>query len=328
MTIEITPLEGNTEGEGQVEGQVEGTETETNEPAAEEGSTSAEGEPAAYAPNFKYSVRDEEHEMEEWVRPFVKDSEMENKFRDLFTRAHGIAQIKEQRDSLREEFDSYKSDITQKYAPIVQNYQRASTLLQDAKRSGDFAQFLQAVDVPVKDVLQWAANTVAQMEQNPNYLGQIQNDCKANQTQYTLQQENEMLKQRQQEFQMQMQQKDLEYALASTEVQQFAKDFDARAGKAGAFRNEIIQRGAILEHTTGKTVSASEIAQQLMQTYGGASQVQNPTPQGGTQQGGVSSDGKPVIPRVEGRGGSPVKKTYDSIEELRKLRSQRKGATA
>ena len=64
----------------------------------EEKEEPAEGEPesepetkeaAAWEPVHSYKVRDEEHEFDEWARPFIKDEETYKNFQDLYTRGHG-----------------------------------------------------------------------------------------------------------------------------------------------------------------------------------------------------------------------------------------------
>lgn len=325
MTIENTENTENTEAvDTQVQAEEGSTSVDnssdvsTKEPSDEIPSEGKEAE--AYKPNYKYSVKDQEYEMDEWLRPLVKDAETEKKFRDLYTKAHGINDIKEQREQLRNDFDQYKTQVEKTYSPVVQNYQRMSHLLKESRDTGDYGQFFQALNVPVKEILQWSANTVAQLEQNPNYLQQIKQGWDQTQTQYTLEQRMQQYEQQNRQLQNEIQTRDLEYSLSTPEIQSFAQSFDARVGKPGAFREEVIKRGAIIEQTQQRTLSASEIAKEIMNIYGPQAQPAGST---STQTQTVqSSEGKPVIPRVNGRGGSYVKSAPQSIADLRKLSAQ------
>ena len=71
------------------------TEVTTQTPAVEGAAQStgattgvqADSTETAYNPNYKFSVMDKEHEIDEWLRPVIKDAEMEKKVKDLYTKA-------------------------------------------------------------------------------------------------------------------------------------------------------------------------------------------------------------------------------------------------
>lgn len=283
-----------------------------------------------YTPNFKFKVLDQEKEMDEWARPFVKSKEMEDKFRDLYTKAHGLTKIKAERDGLKTEYDNFKTSIANEYAPIVQTYKNLSQLSGQARQSGDWGQFFQAAQIPVQSVIKWAANTVAQLEKDPSYLDRQTQNWNTHQNLSSLEMENRTLKSQIEREQARAQEVELNYTLQSPDIQDFSKEFDARVGTPGAFRQEVIRRGALIETYEKRVATAQEIVQELMKYYGGVPKVQNQSfapqeqaPEGGNFQAQQGSEGKPVLPNVKGRSTSPAKTQIRSTDDLRKLRTSR-----
>lgn len=283
-----------------------------------------------YTPNFKFKVFDQEKEVDEWLRPIVKNKEMEDKVRDLLTKAHGLPKIKSERDGLRTEYDNFKKSIANEYAPIVQNYRDLSKMSAEARQSGDWGQFFHAAQIPAQAVIRWAANTVAHLEKNPNYLDQAQNSWKTNSNLTNLQSENETLKQQTERLHMERQQMELDYHLRTPEIQDYAQSFDTRMATPNAFRNEVIRRGALIEMTENRVATPQEIVSDMMRIYGGVPQAPSQTRpmQGQVQSEGTTtavtgSEGKPVLPNIKGRSGSPAKTIVKSTDDLRKIYAQR-----
>lgn len=286
--------------------------------------------PGEYVPNLKFKVLDQEKEFDEWLKPIVKNKEMEDKVRDLLTKAHGITKIKSERDSLRSEYDNFKTSMTKEYGPVVQNYNHLSQKAGQARQSGDWGEFFHAAQIPVEGVIRWAANTVAQLEKNPNYLDQAQSSWNTNSNLTNLKSENETLRQQMDRSVMERQQVELDYTLRGPDIQTFAESFDTRVGKPGAFRSEVIRRGALIEMTEKRVASAQEIVGDLMKFYGGVPQApsQSDAMQGqplneGTQTVVTGSEGKPVLPNVKGKSNSPARTIIRSTDDLRKLSAQR-----
>lgn len=287
--------------------------------------------PPPYVANTKFKVLDQEKEFDDWAKPLITTKEMEEKFRDLYTKAHGLSKIKTERDSLRTEFDNFKGSVVKEYGPIVQNFTHLSNLAGQARQSNDWGQFFQAAKIPVQSIIQWSARAVAELEKNPNYLNEIQTNYQSKQKFTSLEEENRSLKQQLQQTYSQGKETELEWTLKTPEVQTLAQSFDTRLGQ-GAFRNEIIRHGAMIEMTEGRVASASEIIEDLKKKYLFAPQAPNTPNQnvqmeqvqmGGNPDVQQSSDGKPVLPNIKGRSTSPAKTVIKSTDDLRRIRDAR-----
>ncbi len=282
-------------------------------------------EKPAYTPNFKFKILDQEKEMDEWIRPLVNSPETENKMRDLLTKAYGMDKIKEDRDTLRDQFGQLRGTVEKEYGPIIQNYRNLATLVQEGKNAGDWGKFFQAAQIPAQGVIRWAADVVAKLEKDPNYLDQEKNSFQTHQNIQNLQYQNETLKQQMERIQMDRQQVELDYTLRSPDVQTFAETFDDRVGRPGAFKQEVIRRGALIEMTEGRVASTQEIVGDLRKYYGGVPQAPAEVviPAGTPEVAQQGSEGKPVLPTIKSKPGSPAKQSIRSTDDLRKILQSR-----
>lgn len=279
--------------------------------------------PPAYVPNHKFKVLDQEKEFDEWIKPFVKTKEEEEKFRDLLTKAHGLVKIKTERDQLRGEYDQYKTQINKNYEPVVNQFKYLDSVAGQSRQSGDWGKFFQAAQIPVQSVIRWAANTVSQLEKDPNYLQREESTWQQDQKFRHLETEHLTLKQQAEKLQTERQEMELDFTLRTPEVQNFSQMFDGQVGKPGALKQEIIRRGALIEMTEGRVASAQEILGEISKIYGPLLQAKAQAPQmqilpGGTQEAETGSEGKPVLPTIKGRSTSPARKLFKSTDDLRK----------
>lgn len=289
-------------------------------------------DPAApvYEPNYKFKVLDQEKEMDEWLRPLVKNKEVEDKIRDMLTKVHGLPKIKSERDEVRTQFDTFKSQIQKEYAPVIQRHQHLSEMASKARQNDDWTPFLQAAQIPVQSVIKWAAKTVAQLEANPNHLDKEKALYDTTQHIQSIQQQNQTLQQQMDQIRMERQALELDYNLNANDTKEFAKIFDARVGRPGAFRQEVINRGAMIEMSEGRVATAQELVGDLIKLYGGMPKAEVPMTEAPAEQAQMEgsleaqqgSDGKPVLPNIKGRSTSPAKTVIRSTDDLRKLRTQ------
>lgn len=293
--------------------QAEGATT-TEAPAAE-----PQGEPEPYTPNFEFTVKDKKLEFDEWARPYVKDKETEAKFRDMFERVHGLDEVKAHRDTIRNELKETK----EKYATLDGGLNQLNTYLQN----NDFRSFAERLKIPKDMIIRYAIDELKYQELSPEQRQEI--DTQRNQQgQLTdLQLQNQQLLQQNEQYVMQQAEFQLNSELQKPDVTQIAQAYDARLGKPGAFRQEVINRGAYYEQVHGKTITAAQAVQEIVQVIGGQasnSPQANTTPQQPTPSQVVATQKeKPVIPNVQGGGSnSPYKKRPQSIDDLRKMREQ------
>lgn len=285
----------------------------------------AEAAAAKYAPKLKYKVLKEEKDFPEWAKPLATSEEMENTLKDIFERADGLAEVKEHRDRLIQEH----TRITEEWGPFVADAQKALGHL----RRGDMDSFFEATGVSELQILKHAQKILA-LRADPNAAA-------AHNQQRQLQLDNQRLQEEASQYQngyqtLATQQKDFEIsvALGRPEILSTVQAFDAKVGKPGAFRAEVIRRGQSYVAMGQPNVSTDQVVTEVLQLLGwqGQTQGQNPQPpvtsvQNGAgasaadQNGGAGTPAQqtpPTLPNLRGKGGSPVKKAFRSTDEIRK----------
>ena len=106
----------------------------------------------------------------------------------------------------------------------------------------------------------------------------------------------------------------LDSVLNKPEVKQVADAFDARMGKPGSFYDEVRQVGITEHKLTGRNISPEEAVGKLLRLVG-TTIPQSAAPSGASTQ----SSAPPVIPNVQGKNSSPVKRVFTSTDEMRKF---------
>jgi hypothetical protein len=109
----------------------------------------------------------------------------------------------------------------------------------------------------------------------------------------------------------------LDTALSRPDVDAIARSFDAKLGQSGAFKNEVIQRAAMISQATGKNLSVEEAVSETLKYVAWNNQG---TGEKVVQPQAASS--KPVLPNVAGQATSPVSQKIKSLDDLKKLREQ------
>jgi len=278
-----------------------------------------EGEPAAetWEPNYKFKVKDQELEFDEWARPLVKDKDVEDKFRDVFSKAHGIDDIKSVRDTLRQELDTVKPE----YERITGMLDQVSNMVQNK----DYKSFFNALQIPKEDILKYAVSELKYQEMSPEERQKIDAQDQAQQRLRDLEEQNQSLSKNYQETVHRQMTTELDTQLSRPDISEIVTNYDTRMGRPGAFKQEIYNRGALYEQTYGKTYSATELVNELVQILGGTPQPQaSVAPQPGSGQTPVvKPEAKQTLPNIQGAGGSsPSKKRPKSLDDLRELRRQ------
>lgn len=296
----------------------------TAAPATTPGAAVADGSvvPAAYTPNLKFMVRGKELEIDKLYHGLIKDQETEKKVKELHERAYGLDSVKEDRARTRQELDQVKT-----------NYEAQNNYLNQmgkALRSGNAEVFFDGVGIAgnraLEDVvLQWALN-VAQRRQNPQAQSEYMRERQQMEQTSTYEQQVESLRVQNEELATRARTFELDQVIARPEISAVARAFDERAGQPGAFRQQVIERGAYHFAINGQDVSAEQAATEVMRLVGWNQSQQNAPviPQQGMQaQSAVPSQSaggaKPVIPNIQGRGTSPARKIARNLDELRQL---------
>lgn len=283
----------------------EHTETEGTESAQSAGT---QGTEAQYQPNFKFKVKDKELEFDDLYRGVVTNADAEKKVREWHEKYHGFDEIKASRDTVKGEFEKYRSSID----PILQRLQIADLHF----KNNDVEGLLNALEIPESVLAEHFERKAAVSRLSPEaqfeYNRQQNESREANfyRKQYeALQAENY---QKQIDNIRNSKSMEMDQAINDPAVSSIAKGFDAQFGE-GAFKEELRQRGQMQWEQTKKDVPAKLIAEQMAARYGHFAQTQVP-PAANNQVPLKKS--APVIPAAQSTGKSAVKKSFTSFDEM------------
>lgn len=277
-----------------------------------------EGEaPPAYEPNFKYTGDNAEREIPEWARPLVRSKELETQFKDLFAKSDGLETVKAKSERVQTENQAMR----EQWAPIIQNTQRLSGLLQ----AKDYDSFFRSLQIPPQDILQYA-HRILSLADKPEALAAHNQAVELRQQNQSYEQQIADLTRMQQQQAVQYLTNEIDTTLSRNDISGAVQTFDARVGTPGAFRTEVIRRGKAYDEA-GQQVTVGQVVTELLQMTGLAAGMQPAatvleTPQAASGQATgaemlAAQRQKPTLPNISGRGGSPAKKAPRSVEEIR-----------
>jgi hypothetical protein len=273
-------------------------------------------ETPAYTPNFKFKAADKEQEFDDFVRNAVKTPEQEKKLRELYEKAYGLDHVKSEREKYR---NDYKT-INEQHSALNKGLDQLSSML----RNKDYHGFMEALKIPEQDILQYALSRVQYKEMPPEQRQQLDQQYQAQQRLAYLEQANQELVSGYQSQMVQQRTSELDGYIGRPEVSQVASAFDARVGRQGAFRDEVIRRGQYYASLPeSQDITVEQAVQEIMNLVGNISPQATPASAqaqvDGMQTAHEQQQSKPVIPNIKGRGTSPAKKVVRSMDDLRNI---------
>lgn len=269
-----------------------------------------------YTPNFKFKVNDKELEIDDFLKPIVKNKDVETKLREIYEKAHGIDAVK----TAREQFKKQAEEWQGKYTTVETSLQSLGQMV----KKGDYRTFFDVLNIPKQDIINYAIQELKYQELPPEQRQAIDAEREREIALSQTSQQNQMLQQQMAQMVQQQAQFELNQELAAPTVAQVITAYDTRAGKPGAFRAEVIRRGQYYEAVHKISPPASQLVQEVLALVG--TQQAQPGPMDSSQdssgQTASSQQQKPVIPSFSGGGTkSPTsRKVPSSIEDLRKMR--------
>lgn len=297
------------------------TETPNPQAASAAPAVNADGTPAApavpaYQPNFKYKAFGKEHELDEFWRPLVKDADSEKKVKDLFTKTMAFDDIKSRHETTQKEFQN----VLQEHQALDRDVRRVMTFL----NNGDLDNFFGSLRIPEQKVFDWVSRKLEMESMTPEQRQVFESQARERARAYDLEQEKSELEQQYESQAVQARTVQLDLTLARPDAAQAASQWDSRMGQIGAFRELVVHEAIAAFHATGQDLSAEQAVAQVLQKYGKllepGTQPQAVVPQApGTPAPTPQVTAKPVIPAVQGRGTSPVKKSPKSIDDLKQM---------
>ena len=285
------------------------TEIETEKEVADE--------VVEFNPTFGYKIKDEEREIPEEFRDFIKDQETQDRFIDLFTRADGLETVKESRQKLQEQFDSQveKYNTLNKAMGVFENM--SST--KDVKGLLDAASFstedvLNSLDEETKlkhvmELLKRQESPEAQREyERARAVEQENLKLKSQLNTQTIQADNSKMEAEKLEF---------ETTMAKPEVQKWQGELDGRAGD-GEFIRAVAEVGMAYFAQHGEDMTMEAAVNIVKNRYGLGQPAVEPAP---AKKEVPTRIVKKVattssMPDLESTGDSPVDRGINSIEDI------------
>lgn len=313
MTDETTDVEETTTEESTVDESATLHDAIAGLAASDEtatGDEATDSEESDYEPNFKYSIRDEEHEFDERLRGLIKSKEDEDYVRDLVTRADGL--------------EGYKTKLSERdtaYSTLegtTSKLKGAMTKLHSLREGKKYDKLFEALGISDEAVMEYSLQR-AQEEELPD--------------------EQKELIRRNRELENQIADRDGRLVNLESQVDNSVVDEDLRQ-LDGFINGEtyhpialamkdtlgiemsdvVIKEGTHQFRMTGKEPSIESVVKQVADQYGKLLTLTNkPGPEEETLPVVKT---KPKIPGVKTGGTTTVDKPIGSLDDLRKLAAQ------
>ena len=267
-----------------------------------------------WEPNYNYRFNDEDYEMDERLQGLIKDRESNELIRELVEKAEGLPQIKEQRQNLRDEISQLRHTEQERQAAVHQMTQMI--------QQGDIRSFTKAWGITPEQIREMALEDARVAEMEPHERQAYERNLQAQEQTWSLQQQNQRLTQQYNQMAVNQRESELQQTLGNERYAYAAQVFDERAGRPGAFREEIIRRGQYYAQVQQRDVSPHQLADEIMHYMG---PVEQQAPQQAPQHGQkrvVTGERKPTLPQVRAGSASPVKGKVKSIADIKKLADQ------
>lgn len=264
--------------------------------------------PPAYNPNYKFKVMDKEYEVDEWLRPVIKNQEMEKKVKELYEKAYGLESIKPKHQAIKEELEQTRAKVAET--------DKALETLGKYVADNDFDSFFEGLNIPKNKILEYALELVRREQMSPEQKAQWEHSRQAKEAARYYEVESARLQQSQQQFAVQQRTFELDMALGVPEAKVVADAYNAGMGSPGAFKDYCIQIGQAYA-ARGQDIPATQAVSEAIKHL----KAINPSLGAAVVAGGaqvVQASQKPVIPNIQGRGTSAVKPAVKSLEDLKK----------
>lgn len=311
-------------------------------PDATEGGEPAKVETPAFVGRSKFKVRQfdpskadellqQEIEVPARFKELIKDADSEKEVLEILEKAFGIEAVKGERTHAKKELSETRTQL--------RSMQDGVTELRTIYARGDIDLFLDKLKIPRERMLKWALDHVEYSQLPPEQQRVFDERRDAQRQAYDA--EKRASQTQDQSFQQIRQARGmlLDAGLARPDISQFANSYDAKVGKPGAFRDEVIAAGnKAWNDSDGKVdLTPDQAIEQAMARWSpfltpaqAAQAPQAPAAPAGTQTGTQSpAPAKPAgtLPNLQGRSQSPMKTAPRSIDDLKKIREQKTSAS-
>lgn len=264
----------------------------------QQGAPEQEPEEPAYEPNYSYNIKSEERTFDERLHGIITSKENEDYIRDLVTKAEGLDTYK---TKLSEKEQSY-SEMQERYNEVetgFKNYEKGIQRLEELKNT-DLSSFARAWGISDQQILDLARGL---LDENPQ--AKAQRESQFNSVVQGWQQHDQQAQQQAYAQQESARLHDMEMTIAfqDSKVSDFEKAYDMRAGKEGAFREQVNVYGSS-QWNMGNQLRPSQCVKAVMDQFGVFVTPQNPSQPQAAPQGTAN----PLPNMGSGKTGSPVSK--------------------
>lgn len=290
--------------------QVIETPENTSDVVVEEKAAPAEPE---FVADYKFRANQQDMEIPEEFRAHIKDVESQKKIKDMFEKYHGFDAQKQRMTSLESDAANYRNQLSN-LASNIQNIQQSYAHAVKSGNLHNLDMVFQQLGIGEDVLMSWAGEKARLHGLDPEQRDVImrRNELERQNYENSLQQNS--LYQKNIEQDRQIRQMQFDSAMATPEIQNFAKELDTKFGSSGLFAEEVVKAGQMAYALEKKILTVPEAMQAVITKYGlkGApvqaqAQVQQPA-------GNMAADGKKIvqrdtktIPNVGSSGGaSPV----------------------
>lgn len=265
-----------------------------------------------YTPNFKFKVMEKELEVPELLRAVIKDAESEKQVREILEKAYGIDYVKNDRESIKNEYKTVK----EKHTALVSGLEELDQIYQ----RGDLDMFFQKLEIPESVLQKYVLEKLQYKELKPEQQQAYNTYQELQRQKYSIETENQRLKEEHQRVLVERRTHELETQLSKPDIAPIVQAFDAKYGQ-GSFKQEVVKEGQYNWHINNKDLSAEQLVQQLIDRNRWMSQSSEPqgiqTQVNPQVQQVVQRREAPVIPVVKATGNSPAQRSFKSTEDLR-----------
>ena len=258
--------------------------------------------------NYKpsgYEVRGEKHEFEDWAKELIVDSETEQKFRDLYTRGHGLEIAKKERDEVKSQYQKVQGVL-----------EKAET----AYERGDMDQVMRLIGIEPKAVEDWVKKRQT-LNELPDEQRKVYEQNQERERRYhELEAENRAFRERGHRAQLDKLGSDVDQLL-QTDGAAFQAEYDNKVGRPGAFKKVVFDQGSKIFETEKRVATVVEATQAAIDLLGlsGATEVESSGES--APRVNVQAQKKPVIPNIGSSSGqSPVARRISSLDDLIKIK--------
>ena len=272
-------------------------------------------ESTEYIPNYKYNVKDQEYEFDEFIRPTINDPEIENQVRELYTRAKGLDTVKSRFEETKNKLSNLELEI-QRYK---EENEFAKQGIEGLKRLAveDFPSFAHIAGIDDKTILSYANRRLDYQEKPEHERIEYDREMSARASQYTQAMELEKLRRQNESIMRAQHERDMSQALSMPEISQFQSVFDKRMGKEGSFIDYVRQHGSN-EYKRTKQYVPPLVAVQSVYNQFKPLFIDALNDFSKKEEANSGASKKPPKNLGPGRNSTPVNKKYKSLEDLRK----------